>query len=99
MANPLPDKLGSLPGVAANVWAEVQKVRQPGNLVARKFLKNQALAESFWTLPSHFLMIKQVGGNGKEILLVCLQNGHILQFSSIKFLSAWSFITISLKTS
>ena len=56
---------------------EVEKVRQPGNLVARKFLKNQALAESFWILLPHFVAIEQFGGNGKEMILVFLQNGHI----------------------
>ena len=56
---------------------EVEKVWQPGNLVARKFLKNQALAESFWILLPHFVAIEQFGGNGKEMILVFLQNGHI----------------------
>ena len=56
--------------------AEVEKVRQPGNLVARKFLKNQALAESLWILLPHFLPIKQFSSNRK--VLVLLQNGHIL---------------------
>ena len=55
----------------------MEKVRQPGNLVARKFLKNQALAESFWILLPHFVAIEQFGGNGKEMILVFLQNGHI----------------------
>ena len=53
------------------IWdAEVHKVRQPGNLVARKFLKNQVLAESFWIFPLHFLKSKQFGKNVKEILLL-----------------------------
>ena len=34
-------------------------MRQPGNLVARKFLKNQALAESFLILLPHFLTIRE----------------------------------------
>ena len=38
--------------------SEVEKVWQPGNLVARKFLKNQALAESFFD-PSPALSHKQ----------------------------------------
>ena len=37
---------------------EVEKVWQPGNLVARKFFKNQALAESFLN-PSPALSHKQ----------------------------------------
>ena len=37
---------------------EVEKVWQPGNLVARKFLRNQALAESFFD-PSPALSHKQ----------------------------------------
>ena len=42
--------------------AEVEKVRHPGILDARKFLKNQHLAESFWPnpLPIRLPMIKQV---------------------------------------
>ena len=42
--------------------SEVEKVRHPGILDARKFLKNQHLAESFWPypLPIHLPMIKQV---------------------------------------
>ena len=35
--------------------AEVEKVWQPGNLVARKFFKNQALAESFSSFFHTFL--------------------------------------------
>ena len=50
---------------------------QPGNLVARKFLKNQALAESFWILLPHFITTEQFCGNRKEIILVFLENGHI----------------------
>ena len=49
-------------------YAEVEKVWQPGNLVARKFLKNQALAESFWILFPHFLTSKQLGRSVKEIM-------------------------------
>ena len=69
--------------------SEVQKVRQPGNLVARKFLKNQALAESFWILFPHFLAVKQFGGNRKGIILVFLQNGHILHSSTETFCLPW----------
>ena len=52
---------------------------QPGNQVARKFWKNQALAESFWILLllPHFLDSKQFGESIKEIILVFLANGHI----------------------
>ena len=49
-----------------------------GNLVARKFLKNQALAESFWILLPHFLTSKQFGESLKEIILDLLENGSIL---------------------
>ena len=34
------------------ISAEAEKVRQPANLVARKFLKNQAVAESVLDLSS-----------------------------------------------
>ena len=44
---------------------EVEKVRQPGNLVARKFLKNQALTESFWIFLPHFLAIEKFGSRVK----------------------------------
>ena len=52
-------------------------MRQPGNLVARKFLKNKALAESFWILLPHFIAIEQFCGNRKEMTLAFLQNRHI----------------------
>ena len=52
--------------------AEVEKVWQPGNLVARKFLKNQALAESFWILLLYFLTSKQFSESVKDMLLVFL---------------------------
>ena len=54
------------------------KLRQRGNLVARKFLKKQTLTESFLILLQHFLGIKQFCGSVKEITLGFLQNGHIL---------------------
>ena len=54
--------------------AEVEKVWQHGNLVARKFLKNQGLAERFWILLPDFFAIKQFSDNGKETILVFLQN-------------------------
>ena len=60
------------------IWGtspEVEKVWQPGNLVARKILKNEALAESFWILLLHFLTSKQFGESVKE-------NGNI--FDSYK---------------
>ena len=50
---------------------------QPGNLVARKFLKNQALAESFWIFLLHFLTSKQFGKSIKEMILVFLENVNI----------------------
>ena len=50
---------------------------QPGNLVARKFLKNQALAESFWILLPHFFTSKQFSESIKDMMLVFLENGHI----------------------
>ena len=50
---------------------------QPGNLVARKFLKNQALAESFLIFLLHFLTSKQFGKSVKYMLLVFLENGNI----------------------
>ena len=56
---------------------EVEKVQQPGNLVARKFLKNQDLTESVWIHLVHFLAIKQFGARVKEMILILLQNGHI----------------------
>ena len=48
---------------------EVEKLWQPGNLVARKFWKNKALAESFWILFLHFLTIMQFNENVKEMIL------------------------------
>ena len=60
--------------------AEVQKVRQPGNLVARKFLKNQALAEIFLIFLPHFLTIKQFGACAKGMIIVFLQKGHNYNF-------------------
>ena len=74
--------------VWATLWVrpppEVQKVRQLGNLVARNFLKNQTLAESFWILFPHFLVIEQFGGSLKEKIAAFLQNGlifiHVLQY-------------------
>ena len=57
--------------------SEVEKVWQPGNLVARKILKNEALAESFWILLPHFLTSKQFGETVKERILVFLENDHI----------------------
>ena len=56
---------------------ELEKVWQPGNLVARKFLKNQALAESFWILLLYFLTSKQFGESVKDMMLVFLENGYI----------------------
>ena len=56
---------------------EVEKVWQPGNLVARKFLKNQALAESFWIFLLHFLTSKQFVKSIKEMIPVFLENVHI----------------------
>ena len=53
-------------------YAEEQKVRQPGNLVARKSLKNPILAERFWSLLLNFPMMKQFGGSIKEIMLAFL---------------------------
>ena len=55
----------------------MEKVWQPGNLVARKFLKNKALAESLWILFLHFFTSKQFGGSVKEIISLFLGNGHI----------------------
>ena len=49
---PVSQRLG---GQLSITLSEVQKVRQPGNLVARKFIKNQALAESFCILLQTFL--------------------------------------------
>ena len=42
------------------VAAEVQKVWQPGNLVARQFLKNDTLGESFGIPLLHSVAIKQL---------------------------------------
>ena len=56
--------------------SEVQKVWQPGNLIARKFLKSKALEKSFWILLQHSLTITQFGGSVKEMIIVLLQNGH-----------------------
>ena len=56
---------------------EVEKVWQSDNLFARKFLKNQALAESLWILLLHFLTSKQFGESLKEMMLVFLENSHI----------------------
>ena len=44
------------------ICSEVEKVWQPGNLVARKFVKNWTLGESFWILLPHFLAVKQFDG-------------------------------------
>ena len=64
--------------IGAMYWPpEVEKVWQPGNLVARKFFKNQALAESFWILLPHFIATEQLCGNRKGIILVFSENGHI----------------------
>ena len=52
------------------LYAEVEKVWQPGNLVARRILKNEALAESFWINLLHFLTSKQFSESVKEIILV-----------------------------
>ena len=52
-------------------------MRQPGNLVARKFLKNQTLRESFWILFPFSPAIEQFGGGVKEIILILLEKGHI----------------------
>ena len=57
---------------------KVEKVWQTGNLVIRKFLKNQALAENFWILLLHFLTIRQIRGSVKEMISAFLENGHIL---------------------
>ena len=57
--------------------ARCGKVWQLGNLVARKFLKNQALAESFLIFLLHFLTSKQFGKSVKEMILVFLENGFI----------------------
>ena len=57
--------------------SEVEKVWQPGNLIARKFLKNPALAESFWIFLLHYLTNKRFGKCIKEIILVFLENVHI----------------------
>ena len=54
--------------------AEVEKVWQPGNLVARKFLKNQALVERFWILLLQFLISKQFSENVKQMILLFLEN-------------------------
>ena len=43
---------------------------QPGNLVPRMVLKNQALAERLWILFPHFLTFKQFGGNGISIFTI-----------------------------
>ena len=51
---------------------EVEKVWQPGNLVARKFLKTQALAESFWILLLYFFTSKQFSESVEDMLLVFL---------------------------
>ena len=51
---------------------------QPGNLVARKFWKNRALAESFWIFLLHFLTSKQFVKSIKEMIQVFLENVHIL---------------------
>ena len=46
-------------GIYCLLFSVVEKVWKPGNLVARKFLKNQALAERFWIFLLHFLTSKQ----------------------------------------
>ena len=54
---------------------------QPGNLVARKFLKNQALAKSFWILLLYFLTCKQFGDSVKDMMLVFLKMViYLIQF-------------------
>ena len=55
----------------------MEKEWQPGNLVVRKFLKNQALTESFWILLPHFLTSMQFGENVQEIILVFLEIWHL----------------------
>ena len=50
----------------------MQKVRQPGSLVATKVLKNSALTERFWILLPQILVIKQFGVSEKEKKLVFL---------------------------
>ena len=58
----------------------MQKVWHPGNLFARKVLKNQTLAERFWILLPHFLTIKQFGACAKGMIIVFLQKGHNYNF-------------------
>ena len=52
-------------------------MQQPGNLVARQVLNDQALGESFWILLLHFLTNRQIRGSIKEMISVFLENGHI----------------------
>ena len=56
--------------------SEVQKVRQPGNLVARKF-EESVSGTKLWDPSPAILKIKQLGNSVKEMILVFLQNGHI----------------------
>ena len=61
---------------SAAFQAEMEKMWQPGNLVARKFFKDQALAESFWILLLHFLISKQFGESIRN-RLAFLEIGYI----------------------
>ena len=68
---------GVLGGCYGGFGAQMEKVRQPGNLIAKKFLKNQALAESFWILFPHFLTSKQFDKKRKRNYISIFRNGHI----------------------
>ena len=63
--------------VLSHCAPKMEKEWQPGNLVVRKFLKNQALTESFWILLLHFFTSRQIRGSVKEMISVFLENGHI----------------------